>query len=56
MKLTIFGKTEGKATTGRKEKSTTKTTEIQKTSMATINEGDTVSTTGGNTTKGNKDN
>ena len=39
-----------------KIKPKTKTTEIQKTSMATISKRDTISTTGGNTTTGTKDN
>ena len=39
-----------------KVKPKTKTTKIQKTSTGTVNEGDIVSTTGGNITTGNKDN
>ena len=54
-----FLKIETKVTTWDKKNKKvipkTKTTEIQKTSMATIKEGDSIITTGGNTTTGNRD-
>ena len=59
IKMTIFSKLKVKrqleTKKNYKKEPKTKTTEIQNTSMATINEADTISTTGGNKTTGNKD-